>query len=367
MNILQLGERYSASDVDLLMLTAQAFCQSGAKVTAAFLRTDVTVVSPKHHDLPLKIEFLNIPDAKLKGNKWGVIKQLIQYCRVKQPEVIVTHRFKSCYLAAMVRRCYRFKRQISVFHGSGEFDRLYRKIFARLFLRHCTLVAVSPAVKQDLLAAGCGFKSAQIVVISNAIDVHKIVTQQVTKTQARQALGIEPDVFVFGQIARLVPAKGQRTLIQAFAQLGIATAHLVIIGGGREEASLRQQIEQLNLTERVHLLGAIDEAHRYLKAFDVFVLSSLDEAFGMVLLEAMAARVPIVATDVGGVSHVLGQEAALCKPGDANDLAAKMQTIYALDAASRAQMTDKAYQRLMTHFDLAVFQQHYQTLQELSL
>lgn len=365
MNILQLGERYSASDADLLMLTAQALSQSGAIVTAAFLRTDSAPIAEHHKNLPLKIELLNITDKKLKGNKIGVIKQLIQYCKDKPCDVIVTHRFKSCYLAAMIKRFYPVKKQVSVFHGPGEFERLYRKIFARLFLRDCTLIAVSPAVKQDLLAAGCGFKPEQIIVISNAIDVSKIAAQQLTKEQAREKLGLAQDAFIFGQIARLVPVKGQKSLLQAFAQCALPAAQLVIIGGGREEENLRQEIKRLNLTEEVHLLGAIPEAHRYIKAFDVFVLSSLNEAFGMVLLEAMAAHVPIIATDVGGVAHVLGGNAQLCKAGDSQCLAEKMTAIYALDAAQRSQMIAQAYERLMTHFDYTVFQQRYQALKEM--
>jgi glycosyltransferase involved in cell wall biosynthesis len=143
----------------------------------------------------------------------------------------------------------------------------------------------------------------------------------------------------FGTIGRLVPAKGHSILIDAFArvcqiapprELGIessceSSCELSIYGYGDLHQDLRAQIARLGLEGRARLEGRTENSAATLQDFDVFVFSSVNEGLPLVILEAMAAGLPIVTTDVGGISEVLPKESGwLCPSGDAEALAGAM-------------------------------------------
>jgi glycosyltransferase involved in cell wall biosynthesis len=131
----------------------------------------------------------------------------------------------------------------------------------------------------------------------------------------------------FGTIGRLVPAKAHSILIDAFARVSrsIPAAELSIFGYGSLDAELAGQIARLGLEARVRLEGRTGDSPGALADLDVFVLSSVSEGLPLVILEAMAAGLPIVSTSVGGVPEVLPEESAwLCPPGDTEALARAM-------------------------------------------
>ena len=96
-------------------------------------------------------------------------------------------------------------------------------------------------------------------------------------------------------------------MISAFALTRTPEAHLVIIGGegSQPKEELERETERLGLTRRVHLLGPMERAPEYLKAFDAYLITSKKEGLPFSLLEAMAASLPIITTRVGGISEVL--------------------------------------------------------------
>jgi glycosyltransferase involved in cell wall biosynthesis len=126
---------------------------------------------------------------------------------------------------------------------------------------------------------------------------------------------------------RLVPAKGHSILIDAFARISqeAPDAELSIFGYGSLEAELSAQIARLGLEGRVRLEGRTDDSPAALAGLDVFILSSVNEGLPLVILEAMAAGLPVLSTSVGGVPEILPKESSwLCPPGDAEALAAAM-------------------------------------------
>jgi glycosyltransferase involved in cell wall biosynthesis len=146
----------------------------------------------------------------------------------------------------------------------------------------------------------------------------------------------------FGTIGRLVPAKGHAILLDAFARVRQAApeAELSIYGYGDLEENLRAQIAKLGLEGRARLEGRIANSAETLQDLDVFVFSSINEGLPLVILEAMAAGLPIVSTNVGGIPEVLSKESAwLCPPGDADILArAMLQAVNCADLRERGEM-----------------------------
>ena len=128
------------------------------------------------------------------------------------------------------------------------------------------------------------------------------------------------------------PDKDQTTLINAFSKVAtkLPNSILVIMGKGKLEQQLKQQVKQLQLSEQVLFLGLVPQAVHYFRAFDSFVLSSNYEPFGMVLLEAIIAELPIIATNVGGAKEIISDENWLFNVGDVDKLAGLMLKIHSL-------------------------------------
>ncbi|MFH1308736.1 MAG: glycosyltransferase [Patescibacteria group bacterium] len=126
-----------------------------------------------------------------------------------------------------------------------------------------------------------------------------------SKEKAREFLNLKNSDYVVGTIANFYPAKGLEYLIESAKELKDYT--FLIIGEGEE----RNMLEK-NKPNNVILFGFISHAYKYLKAFDVFVLSSVKEGFPWVILEALKAEIPIVATKVGAVPEIINEYVEIC-------------------------------------------------------
>ncbi len=102
-------------------------------------------------------------------------------------------------------------------------------------------------------------------------------------------------------------------------------------------------------------MGFVPEAYRYLKAFDVFLLTSVKEAFGRVLPEAMTARVPVIGTRVNGIPEVIGEAGQLIPPRDRAALEEAMLALYQMTPEMRVRWGEKGYQRVQAQFSLTRF------------
>jgi glycosyltransferase involved in cell wall biosynthesis len=169
---------------------------------------------------------------------------------------------------------------------------------------------------------------------------------------ARKALGAPPDRFVIGWVGRLIPVKGADVFLQALAQISDVSISASIVGDGVERGRLEQQSRSLGLElgRRVTFHGQVDDASRLFPAFDAFVLSSRSEGTPLVLPEAIAAGVPVIATAVGGVPDLVGTDGALLVPPEQPAaLANAIRSTYANPDAAR-QRAAAARRRLETEF-----------------
>lgn len=126
----------------------------------------------------------------------------------------------------------------------------------------------------------------------------------------RAALGVPDGAPLLGNVAALVDHKDQTTLVAAMPRVleAVPEAHLVIVGEGPLRPQLEQQLTGAGLGNRVHLLGYRNDVPRVLRTLDVFVLSSKEEGLGTSVLDAMAAGIPVVATDGGGIPEMVKNE-----------------------------------------------------------
>jgi glycosyltransferase involved in cell wall biosynthesis len=171
----------------------------------------------------------------------------------------------------------------------------------------------------------------------------------------RSELGIEADAFVVGNVGRLALQKGQRHLIAAMPLLleRVPQAHAVIAGGGDLEDYLRDLAAEAGVTDRVHVLGPRKDVPALMHAVDVFAMPSIWEGFGLVLLEAMAAGRPIVASRVATIPEVVVDEQTglLVPPGDRLALAEGLARL-ALDRRLARRLGEAGRERLRAHFSI---------------
>lgn len=223
--------------------------------------------------------------------------------------------------------------------GQGHFSAAnVRAVIAVANWRAARVVANSRATADAFVAAGG--RPSLVVVVHNGIDPAAFdLLGPDSCREVRAELGIPADAFVVGCFSRLHPWKGQAVLLDAVARM--PGVHTLIAGGALfsgeapYEAELRGRAELPAFAGRVHMLGARDDVPRLLAACDVVVHASvLAEPFGRVLVEAMLARRPVVATRAGGVPEVVcdGETGVLVPPGDARALSE------ALDALRREPM-----------------------------
>jgi glycosyltransferase involved in cell wall biosynthesis len=194
----------------------------------------------------------------------------------------------------------------------------YLTIERGLALRTARIIAVSPEEERAALHLGLG--SSRVTLIPNGIGNFKLTS----RAEARLAMGVPDDAIVIGFVGRLVEQKAPEVLIEAFATTvkKFPRARLAVVGSGPMEAELRELAERLGVANKIIWLGARD-ARGVLAGFDLFALASRKEGLPYVILEAMSAGLPIVATSSAGVEILVISESngIVVPPDDANAFA----------------------------------------------
>ena len=147
-------------------------------------------------------------------------------------------------------------------------------------------------------------------------------------------MGLPADIRVVGSVGRLEPVKGHKTLIEALPYLPDDMV-VVVVGQGSEANGLKDRAATLGVADRVRFLGHRDDVDRLMPAFDVFCLPSFSEGLPRVVMEAQAAGVPIVASDVGSVRQAVDPDTGrLIDPGDPAALADTLRALTLTEAAA---------------------------------
>lgn len=347
-HVLQFCHGYDGPFLDCARQYASLFAGTGYKVTTVFLTgaTDPEVAAGCASD---EVIFMEFSSRAIRGLKLGAIARLRKIAASRNFSFCIAHRFKPIYIALLATGL----PVIGVHHAFGDYQRRSRKLFAHLFRKRLSLLGVSDAVRDDMRKCLPKWPAGRINTLYNRIDIDAVQAGQLSGTPAREALGLSDDGFIVGNVGRLHPDKDQATLIRGFALAlpNLPTdSQLVIMGKGRLEEDLEELSNELGIGDQVLFLGQVPDARRYFRAFDVFALSSDHEPFGMVLLEAMAAGVPLLATACGGAKEVVEGVGILFPLGDAEHLAQGLQHLAQLDDEQRMACAELMLERLHERF-----------------
>ena len=297
-----------------------------------------------------EVLFLNFRQNQIRGLKLKAIVAFRKIVTSRDFAFVIAHRFKPIFIACCGSRL----PVLGIHHGFGDYRRPMRQHFAKLFRERLALIGVSNAVRDDIRSCLPSWPAFRIETLYNHLDVEAARSSIISREEARRHLRLPEHCTVIGNVGRLHPDKDQATLIDGFAR---ALPHLpagcllAIIGSGPLEARLRQQATRLGVTESVRFLGQVADARQYFSAFDLFVLSSDHEPFGMVLLEAMAAGVPTMVTDCGGAPEVSGNPDMFFRLHDSEDLSKKLTNYFSSTPASKIEgWRNEAQRRLENLF-----------------
>lgn len=283
-------------------------------------------------------------------------------CRRLSPSVVHSHGYRPDVVGAGAARAAGVP-IVTTVHGftgvGGWKGRIYESLQVRALRRFDAVIAVSRPLAARLGASGV--RPERLHAIPNA---YAAGDSRLDRAAARRALGLPDDETVVGWVGRLSREKGADVLLDAVARMESADRVAVsFVGDGREREALAEQAERLGIAGRVRFHGMVGDAARLLAAFDVLALSSRTEGTPIVLFEAMAAGVPIVASRVGGVPDVVtGAEAALVPPEQPEALARALEDALVHDAAGARARARAAEARLRDRYALDPWLERHETL-----
>lgn len=253
--------------------------------------------------------------------------------RIRQfhPDLVHTHTSKAGLLGRMAARLVGVRRIVHTPHGhvfGGYFSPAATRIFIgleRLAARWTDrIVTLTDAEAAQHLALGIG-RPGQFITIASGVDLDDIASAVPVR--------LAPHGPVIGTVGRLTSIKGHQHLIDAVPEIlrRSPTAHVVLVGDGELRQALAERARRLGVDSRVIFTGYREDIPALIAGMDVFVLPSLNEGMGRVLVMAMALGKPIVASRVGGVPELLGQGEAglLVPPADLRALADAICTLLA--------------------------------------
>lgn len=167
------------------------------------------------------------------------------------------------------------------------------------------VIVNAPEIRDEWIRTAPNFPPDRVHVVLNGV-ASLNEDRDLSKDRLRSELNVGRDTLLIGAAGIITQRKGFDLLLRAFAKTGLERTAVVLIGDGPYRSTLEQIAAELGITSRVHFLGARENAATAIGGLDVFVLSSHNEGMANVMLEAMSAAVPVVASDISGVRTALG-------------------------------------------------------------
>lgn len=295
-----------------------------------------------------------------------LLQGIKQAVHTYQPDIIHTHGIKANFFTRLAVK-HTYPVLVTTVHSNLRYDYESRlAYFAVFWMERLTrgynkhYIAVSSAIKELLRQDDVAPES--ISLIYNGIDLSLFRQTQLRESDRKRLLqdwNLPQDSFVFGTMARFVPVKGLHLIIEAFARLVAqeqesSPYRLVLVGDGPERARLEELAARLNLSRLLRFTGFRQDIPACLHAFDVFVHSSLYEGMGYTIIEAMAAKAPVVVTNVGGVKEIVfpDQTGVLIEPNSVTALVQAMEKL-AVDADLRSRLAEAALHNVEQTFTIS--------------
>jgi glycosyltransferase involved in cell wall biosynthesis len=284
-----------------------------------------------------------------------VVSKLLKVCRQQRVAIWHGHDYKTNALGLLLKRFHRM-RLVTTVHGWVHHTTrtpMYYKVDRWCLPRYEKVFCVSDDL--HTICRDIGVKDENNILLENGIDTVEY-TRRRTTGEAKALLGYPVNELLVGAVGRLEPEKAFELLIRAIHRLNDSelSVRLVIVGEGHDRSRLEGIATELGIADRVQLVGWQSDVRGYFEAMDLFVLSSLREGLPNVLLEAMALKVPCVATRIAGIPKLItdGRDGRLVSPNDLDELTRAVHELLTSDRM-RAEFRTAARETIETRYSFA--------------
>ena len=241
-----------------------------------------------------------VVDLGMRSNRdVSALVRLVRLLRAGRYDVVHVHLYRACVYGRIAARMARIPVVVTTEHSIGDHQiEGRRKTWGVRVLYLATdklsnvTIAVSEAVRRRLV--DWGVPASKIRVIPNGLDIDALVFDTAARMRVRSSFGIPDGAYVVGGVGRLETGKRFDALIAALAPLLGPSRRLLLVGDGRERQQLRQLADAAGVADRVIFAGERADIGALLSAMDLFVSPSDDETFGVAILEALAAGLPVL-------------------------------------------------------------------------
>ena len=279
------------------------------------------------------VRVITIPSLVRRISPLQDLKALFSLWRLlirERPYIVHTHTSKAGILGRLAAKCAGVPIIIHTSHGHvfyGHFSPIVSKAFLlteRLMARITDrMVALTQTEKNDHVVLSV-FSPEKIATIHSGVDMDRYMNVQVNIAEKKRELDLNSKGLVVGTVGWLLPIKGPMYLLKAMPYVWEShpETSLIFVGKGDLEKGLKEEVHRMGVWDKVKFLGWRDDIPEIMQTMDIFVLPSLNEGMGRVLVEAMAAGKPVVASRVGGILDLVkeGQNGCLFEPGDEQGL-----------------------------------------------
>lgn len=347
------------SRLDRKRFQAVLLCPADGSLDAMARNANVrTVVSQ-----PLQARFTRRPDQLIQYliSMVRIVREARVHVRREAPDVIHANSIRAGLV--MSAATIGLRRPV-IWHVHDllprhPFSSLIR-IFAALSPRN-RIVAVSEAVANRFRGRILRLFSGRVpvVTIHNGIELEKFDPQRANRDEIRKSLGVDGDALLIGTVGQLTPRKGQLELIRAFGDVSTdsPTARLLIVGeaifnrDSEYRELLHREVQRLGLSDRIQFLGARADVAALTQAFDLSIVNSSAEPFGLTVVEAMAVKTPVLATAVDGICEILthGETGWLVAPREHGQLVSGLRTLVG-NPHLRAALSKRAFAEVHRRF-----------------
>ena len=292
---------------------------------------------------------------------WSAVKQLREFIVREGVQVLHTHFYKTDLIGLFAVRgtsC----RLVTTPHGwstqAGLMLRLYEGLDRAIFPFFDAVAPLSDTLYEELKRVPGVTRRLQL--IRNGVDISEI--DAVTTVAPEMLEWRQRGAFVIGYVGQLIHRKGIAVLLEAFAQLAIPGKKLALLGEGPQRAEFEAQAARLGIANDVRFFGFRSDRLELLRGFDVIALPSRLEGIPRCLMEAMAANVAIVASDIPGCNDLVthGRTGLLFPMDDVSALRTQLERSH--DAGLRADLTRAGREHVLANYSAAAMARQYQDL-----
>lgn len=307
----------------------------------------------KQIDIPIEGNIIKFPYPNYDPRKFFAI---LRICRQYNIDIIHAHLEKPV-IGALIANIICKIPVIVHEHGpvfrKGFKHSIYRIALRALRSRASQFIAVSMATATEL-SEKVRVSKENIKLVYNSVDTDKFKPDDHLRQQTRQELNASETQNVIGFLGRLAWVKGVDLLVEAFALLSRTNPELVLVlaGDGPELDSLKQQARRLGILDKVKFLGFRNDVSQIINAFDIAAIPSRQESLGIVALELMSAKIPIVCSGVEGLAEIVldNQTGLVTSQNKPEQIAASIETLLH-DKELRLKLVENAAQ-FVTSFDV---------------